>query len=53
MAAAAASDEARQIHEQLARQYEARIERLTSERFSFPDPRGTAAHPAKTSRKPA
>ena len=35
MAAAAASDEAREIHELLAKQYEVEIERLTSEGFTF------------------
>ena len=39
MAAAATSDEARAIHEQLARQYEAEIEKLTAAEFSFPDER--------------
>ena len=38
-AEAAATKEARQIHELLARQYEAQIERLTSPEFSFPDDR--------------
>lgn len=32
----AASEEAREIHEQLARQYEAQIEKLTAAEFSFP-----------------
>jgi hypothetical protein len=32
----ATSDEAREIHELLAKQYEAQIEKLTAEQFSFP-----------------
>lgn len=36
MAEAAANKEAREVHEELARQYEVRIERLTGEEFSFP-----------------
>ena len=34
-AQSAASDQARQIHELLARQYEAQIEQLTAEEFSI------------------
>lgn len=34
-AATATSDEAREIHELLARQYEAQIEKLTGEEFGF------------------
>ena len=38
-AATATSDEAREIHEQLARQYEAQIEQRTGGELSFPDDR--------------
>ena len=35
-AAAAANEEAREAHEELARQYEEQIERVTGAAFSFP-----------------
>lgn len=36
MAAAASTDAVRKTHEELARQYEKQIERLTDEAFSIP-----------------